>query len=76
MPRTAVQRKRFPLKNLVLHFRPATVPEKTMRLSLTWGLGGMAATLIFFQPHLGVGRHGCHPHLSPVRYRRFTEIRL
>jgi quinol-cytochrome oxidoreductase complex cytochrome b subunit len=54
MPRTAAQRKRFPLKNLVLHFRPATVPQKTMRLSLTWGLGGMAATLVLLQLGTGV----------------------
>ena len=46
LPRTEAQRKRFPLKNLVLHFRPATVPQKTMRLSLTWGLGGMAFVLV------------------------------
>jgi quinol-cytochrome oxidoreductase complex cytochrome b subunit len=32
--------------NLLLHFRPGTVPERTLRLSLTWGLGGMAAVLL------------------------------
>ena len=31
---------------LALHFRPRTVPEKTLRFSLTWGLGGMAAVLV------------------------------
>ena len=31
--------------NLLLHFRPAVVPERTLLLSLTWGLGG-AATLL------------------------------
>ena len=31
--------------NLLLHFRPATVPERTLRLSLTWGLGGAATVL-------------------------------
>jgi len=39
------QRKYF--RNLLLHFRPSTVPERTLRLSLTWGLGGMAVVLIF-----------------------------
>jgi quinol-cytochrome oxidoreductase complex cytochrome b subunit len=39
------QRKYF--RNLLLHFRPSTVPESTLRLSLTWGLGGMAAVLLF-----------------------------
>ena len=32
--------------SLVLHFRPRTVPERTLRLSLTWGLGGMAVVLV------------------------------
>jgi quinol-cytochrome oxidoreductase complex cytochrome b subunit len=34
-------------RNLLLHFRPTTVPERTLRLSLTWGLGGMALVLVF-----------------------------
>jgi quinol-cytochrome oxidoreductase complex cytochrome b subunit len=53
-PSTDRQRRRFLLKNLVLHFRPATVPEKTLRLSLTWGLGGMAAILVLLQLGTGV----------------------
>ena len=32
--------------SLVLHFRPRTVPERTLRFSLTWGLGGMAVVLV------------------------------
>jgi len=39
------QRKYF--RNLLLHFRPSAVPERTLRLSLTWGLGGMAVVLVF-----------------------------
>lgn len=31
---------------LLLHFRPRSVPQRTLRLTLTWGLGGMAAVLI------------------------------
>lgn len=49
IPRSDRERKRFLLKNLVLHFRPLTVPEKTLNFSLTWGLGGMAAVLILLQ---------------------------
>lgn len=33
--------RRF-FNSLVLHFRPRTVPERTLRLTLTWGLGGMS----------------------------------
>lgn len=32
--------------SLILHFRPRSVPERTLRLTLTWGLGGMAVVLI------------------------------
>ena len=52
-PKSHQERKRYLLKNLILHFRPITVPEKTLKFSLTWGLGGMAAVLIFLQ--LGTG---------------------
>ena len=39
------QRKHF--RNLLLHFRPSEVPQRTLRLTLTWGLGGMAVVLVF-----------------------------
>jgi len=38
--------RRF-FNSLVLHFRPRIVPERTLRLTLTWGLGGMAVVLVF-----------------------------
>ncbi len=53
IPRTEQQRRRYFFAHLVLHFRPATVPEKTLKLSLTWGLGGMAAVLVLLQ--IGTG---------------------
>ncbi|MGD9233840.1 MAG: cytochrome b N-terminal domain-containing protein, partial [Desulfobacterales bacterium] len=52
-PKSHQERKRYLLKNLFLHFRPITVPEKTLKFSLTWGLGGMAAVLVLLQ--LGTG---------------------
>ena len=33
-------------RGLPLHFRPRTVPERTLRFTLTWGLGGMAVVLV------------------------------
>lgn len=53
-PSTHPRPKRFLLRNLALHFRPTRVPRATLRLSLTWGLGGMAATLIVLQLATGV----------------------
>ncbi len=35
------------LHSFLLHFRPATVSERSLGLSLTWGLGGMATVLVF-----------------------------
>ncbi len=49
IPKSNQERKRYLIKTLILHFRPPTVPEKTLKFSLTWGLGGMAAFLIFLQ---------------------------
>ena len=37
--------RRF-FNSLILHFRPRTVPDRTLRLTLSWGLGGMAVVLI------------------------------
>lgn len=33
-------------RGLVLHFRPKTVPEPTLKFTFTWGLGGSAVVLI------------------------------
>ena len=49
IPKSDQERRRYLLKNLILHFRPLTVPEKTLKFSLTFGLGGMAALLIILQ---------------------------
>ena len=49
IPKSDRERRRYLLKNLILHFRPLTVPEKTLKFSLTFGLGGMAALLIILQ---------------------------
>jgi len=31
---------------LILHFRPRSLPERTLKFTLTWGLGGMAVVLV------------------------------
>jgi quinol-cytochrome oxidoreductase complex cytochrome b subunit len=48
-PLTAVterERKRVVLNHLLLHMRPVRVPERTIPFRHTFGLGGMAATLV------------------------------
>ncbi|MBW1900128.1 MAG: cytochrome b N-terminal domain-containing protein [Deltaproteobacteria bacterium] len=54
IPKTDQERKRYLIKNLVLHLRPPTVPEKTLKFTLTWGLGGMAAVLVLLQIGTGI----------------------
>jgi quinol-cytochrome oxidoreductase complex cytochrome b subunit len=54
MPDNDAQRKPFPLCHLLLHFRPATVEAPTIRLTLSWGLGGTAVVLVLLQLASGV----------------------
>jgi quinol-cytochrome oxidoreductase complex cytochrome b subunit len=54
LPRADKERKRFLRDYLILHFRPPSVKEKTLSFTLSWGLGGMAATLVLLQMATGV----------------------
>ncbi len=40
--------------NLILHIHPRTVPEQTLKFTLTWGLGGMAVLLVLLQIATGI----------------------
>jgi quinol-cytochrome oxidoreductase complex cytochrome b subunit len=40
------ERYRNFFNSLILHFRPRSVQESTLRFTLTWGLGGMAVVLV------------------------------
>ena len=44
-PRDDTDRKRIVLSHLVLHNRPIRVPEKNIRYTHTWGLGGSSSVL-------------------------------
>ena len=41
-----MQKSRRSFTDLILHLHPATVPRETLRVTLSWGLGGMAAVLV------------------------------
>ncbi len=43
---TERQRRQSRRGSLVFHLHPPTLPERTLRLSLTWGLGGMGLVLV------------------------------
>jgi quinol-cytochrome oxidoreductase complex cytochrome b subunit len=53
-PRTERERNRLLRNNLILHFRPPVVKQKTLIFTLSWGLGGMAATLVLLQMATGM----------------------
>ncbi len=41
-------------RNFLLHIHPYRMPEANLRFTHTWGLGGMAVTLIFLQIFTGI----------------------
>jgi len=41
-------------RNFLLHIHPYRMPETNLRFTHTWGLGGMAVTLIFLQVFTGI----------------------
>ncbi len=43
---TERQRRQSRRGSLVFHLHPPTLPQRTLRLSLTWGLGGMGLVLV------------------------------
>jgi quinol-cytochrome oxidoreductase complex cytochrome b subunit len=45
VPRDDRERKWIVFNHWILHFRPVRLPEKTIRYTHTWGLGGMSAVL-------------------------------
>lgn len=41
-----MKQSRRSITDLILHLHPQTVPRETLRVTLSWGLGGMAAVLV------------------------------
>jgi len=67
-------RRRY-LNNLVLHFRPTTVPEATLRLTLSWGLGGMATVLVVVQGLTGGLLNFIYEPVPSLAYTSIITIR-
>jgi quinol-cytochrome oxidoreductase complex cytochrome b subunit len=51
-PTSIKGRKSF--TDLLVHLHPPTVPQETLRFSLSWGLGGMSAVLFFLLITTGI----------------------
>jgi len=54
VPRTDRERKWVVFNTLVLHLRPLRVPEKTIRYTHTFGLGGMSLVLVLLLMGSGI----------------------
>jgi quinol-cytochrome oxidoreductase complex cytochrome b subunit len=54
VPRTDRERKWVVFNTLVLHLRPLRVPEKTIRFTHTFGLGGMSLVLVMLLMGTGI----------------------
>jgi quinol-cytochrome oxidoreductase complex cytochrome b subunit len=53
-PQADKKRQRAVFNHLILHLHPSMVPEKTLRFTHTWGLGGMAVVLVMLLVLTGV----------------------
>lgn len=60
---------------MLLHFHPYRIPEANLNFTHTWGLGGMAVTLIFLQLFTGL-LLGFHYEATPLQaYDSIVNIR-
>jgi quinol-cytochrome oxidoreductase complex cytochrome b subunit len=53
-PQAGSERKRSVFDNLILHIHPRTAPGKTLKFTLTWGLGGMPLVLVMLLALTGI----------------------
>ena len=84
-PETERERKRVVLDHLVFHARPVRLPERTMKFTHTWGLGGMSLVLftlllltgvllMFVYEPVPAGAHGSVLRLqTEVRFGQFVR---
>ncbi len=54
LPKDDRGRMRMVMDNLVLHLHPTKVPRQTLRLSYTWGLGGLSGMLFIILAITGI----------------------
>ncbi len=53
-PRDDRERKWVVFNHLILHFRPVRLPQKTLKYTHTWGLGGMSFVLFLLLTATGI----------------------
>lgn len=63
------------LDNLVLHLHPARVPERTLRWTYSWGLGGLSALLMVILGLTGAVLLNNYTPAAPQAYLDILELR-
>jgi quinol-cytochrome oxidoreductase complex cytochrome b subunit len=67
-------RARLVLDTLILHLHPARVPERTLRWTYTWGLGGLAAMLLTILIVTGVFLEANYTPAVPAAYLNIQNL--
>ena len=68
-------RSRMVLDTMILHLHPARIPERTLRWTYTWGLGGLAALLVIMLVSTGVLLLANYTPTAPDAYLSILNIR-
>jgi quinol-cytochrome oxidoreductase complex cytochrome b subunit len=74
MPNDDRGRMRMVVNSLVLHLHPTKVPDRTLRWTYTWGLGGLAAALMMILALTGVVLLNNYTPAAPQAYLDILEI--
>jgi quinol-cytochrome oxidoreductase complex cytochrome b subunit len=75
MPEDDRGRMRRVVDSLVLHLHPTKVPSSTLRLTYTWGLGGLSAVLMMILGLTGVILLNNYTPAAPQAYIDILELR-
>jgi quinol-cytochrome oxidoreductase complex cytochrome b subunit len=74
MPSDDRGRMRMVVDSLVLHLHPTKVPDRTLRWTYTWGLGGLAAVLMTILGLTGIILLNNYTPAAPQAYLDILEI--
>jgi quinol-cytochrome oxidoreductase complex cytochrome b subunit len=70
----SAESQRPPFNNLILHLHPPNVPERSLALTLTWGLGGMSLVLVVLLAMTGILLMLVYEPTASLAYRSIISI--
>jgi len=65
---------RLVVNNIILHIHPAKVPERSLRFTYTWGLGGLSAFLLMLLVSTGVLLEMHYTPSAPQAYLNILQL--